>query len=43
MAERTTVAGGIVLAALLMLLLWLGIYPSVLIDIIQAVIGSTFI
>lgn len=43
MAERTTVAGGIVLAALVALLLWLGIYPSVLIDIIQAVIGSTFI
>ena len=43
MAEKTTVAGGIVLAALVMLLLWLGIYPSFFIDMIQAIIGSTFI
>lgn len=43
MAEKTTVAGGIVLAALVMLLLWMGIYPSFFIDMIQAIIGSTFI
>jgi NADH-quinone oxidoreductase subunit N len=43
MTGRTTVAGGAVLAALAALLLWLGIYPSVFIEMIQAVIGSTFI
>ena len=42
MAEGTTVAGGAVLAALAALLLWLGIYPSVFIEMIQAIIGSTF-
>jgi NADH-quinone oxidoreductase subunit N len=43
MTERTTVAGGAVLAALAALLLWLGIYPSAFIEMIQAIIGSTFI
>jgi NADH-quinone oxidoreductase subunit N len=43
MTERTTVTGGAVLAALAALLLWLGIYPSVFIEMIQAIIGSTFI
>jgi len=43
MTEKTTIAGGIVLAALVALLLWLGIYPSVFLDIIQAMIGGTFI
>jgi len=41
--ERTTVAGGAVLAALAALLLWLGIYPSVFIEMIQKIMGSTFI
>jgi NADH-quinone oxidoreductase subunit N len=43
MIEKTTVAGGAVLAALAALLLWLGIYPSAFIEMIQAIIGSTFI
>jgi NADH-quinone oxidoreductase subunit N len=42
MAEGTAVAGGVVLAALAALLLWLGIYPSVFIEMIQAIIGGTF-
>ena len=43
MTEKTTVAGGIVLAALVALLLWMGIYPSVFIDVINTVFGRKFI
>lgn len=42
-AERVPLAGGIVLATLAAMLLWLGCYPSTFIDIIQMIIGSNFI
>ena len=42
-AERVSLAGGIVLATLAAMLLWMGTYPSMFIDIIQMIIGSNFI
>jgi NADH-quinone oxidoreductase subunit N len=42
-AERVSLAGGIVLATLAAMLLWLGCYPSTFINIIQMIIGSNFI
>ena len=42
LASRISLSGGIVLAVLLILLIWLGVYPSLFIDVIQTMIGGKF-
>ena len=39
---RVSLSGGLVLAVLLVLLIWIGVYPAVFIDIIEKMIGGTF-
>ncbi len=42
LASKISLSGGIVLAVLLILLIWLGVYPSLFIDVIQTMIGGKF-